>query len=930
MPLTIGSRIGQYEIVEFCAAGGMGEVYRARDPRLERDVALKVLPEGYLHNPERLARFRREAQLLASLNHPNIAAVHGFEEAAGITALVMEFVEGPTLDRVIAGNESSPVGSGTRGLGLDEAIGIARQIADALEGAHEHGIVHRDLKPANIKVRPDGTVKVLDFGLARVLDTTSGSGPLSPTPALENSPTITSPVRLHVHDDATAPGVILGTAAYMSPEQARGKAVDKRADIWAFGVVLYEMATGRRLFRGEHVTDVLAAVVRDTPDLTAAPPALRRLLEKCLEKDPRKRLRDISSVSLLLDEATASAPSVPAARGATPVWASKRIAAITIAVTSIAVLAAFYWPSRSTGSDPDNVEFSIYAPSGQSMMNTPWGAAVSPDGQQMVFSTYPPIGNPTAKTSDPEPRLWLRSLGSSSVRMLDGTEGATGPIWAPDGRSIAFLVGRTLHRIDPAGGSPIKIADLASVEPRDSGSWNADGTILLACPCGIERVTVASGERKVVIPAKQQEEVFRSPQFLPDGDRFIFFIQHKDPKIRGVYASSLSRPDERTLILNTSGSASYVPAERGGRGYLLSVQGQTLQSRAFDAASLAIKGDPVTVAEGLEVSSPPEERPAFWTSGKVLAYAPAVLPAFAKRPLVWVDRDGAHRGEVMPEGPFNALALSPDGGRVALTRWPVPRSPEPNGDIWLWDFARETMTRFTFHPAVDENPLWSPDGQQIAYSSRRDGPYYQVYRKNASGSGDDERLTNVANHTDPLTWSPDGRFIVYRQMNRGTSWDLMLLPLAGDRKPIILLQTPQSDSGARFSPDGKWLAFHSRLNERTLDIYLQRFNGSAGLVGDRIHVSNTGGMQPLWRRDGRELFYTTMDGKTMSTEIDLGPPIRVGRPRELFTAPGLVESIHFADVTADGKRFIMVQKPRSPEPARLTLVTNWQRRLRGQ
>jgi serine/threonine protein kinase len=929
MPLTNGSRIGQYEVLEFCAAGGMGEVYRARDTRLNRDVALKVLPEGYLHDPERLARFRREAQLLASLNHPNIAAIHGVEEAPGIHALVMEFVEGPTLHELIAGSSAGAVAGGTPGLTLDEAIGIARQLADALEAAHEHGIVHRDLKPANIKVRPDGTVKVLDFGLARALDTGSGSGALMPAPGIENSPTITSPVQLPGHG-ATAPGVILGTAAYMSPEQARGKAVDKRADIWAFGVVLYEMVAGRRLFRGDHVTDVLAAVVRDTPDLSAAPPALRRVIEKCLEKDPRKRLRDISSVSLLLDDTTPSAPHVTPPPAATP-WISRRIiAASALLVASVGALAAFYWPSRSTGSDPESIEFSVYAPQGQTLMNTPWGAAVSPDGQQMVFSTYPPVDNPSARNTDPVPRLWLRSLGSSQVRLLEGTEGATGPIWSPDGKSIAFLVGRRLLRVDPAGGSPIQIADLASVDPYDSGSWNAEGTIVLACPCGIERVTVASGERQVLIPAKKEEEVFRSPQFLPDGDRFIFFVQHKDRKVRGVYASSLSRPGERTLILNTSARASFVSAGQGGHGYLLSMDGETLLARAFDASSLAITGDPVKVADRLQLGPPPEERPAFWTSGKVLVFAPRVLPAYAKRPLVWMDREGAHRGEVVPEGPYNAIALSPDGGRVALTRWAIPRSPEANGDIWLWDFARETMTRFTFDPATDENPVWSPDGQQIAYSSQRAGPYYQVYRKNASGTGDDERLTNVAAHTDPLTWSPDGRFIVYRQMNRGTGWDLMALPLEGDRKPIVLLQSPHSDSDARFSPDGKWLAYHSRLNERSIDVYIQAFNGAAGLVGDRMQVSNASGIAPLWRRDGRELIYATMSGRIMSAEIDLGPPVRVGRPRELFVSSALTEAIHFHDVTADGKRLITVLKPRSVEPAHLTLVTNWQQRLGGR
>jgi len=766
MTLTIGSRIGPYEIVEFCAAGGMGEVYRARDARLNRDVALKVLSPGYLHDPERRARFRREAQLLAALNHPNIAAIHGLEEASGVTALVMEFVDGPTLDRLIADASGGRTGSGTRGLHVEDALAIARQIADALEAAHDQGIVHRDLKPANVKVRPDGTVKVLDFGLARALDPAGNSGPLTPAPAIENSPTVTSPVQLHAHGhDATAAGVILGTAAYMSPEQARGTPVDKRADIWAFGVVLYEMVTGRRLFSADHVTDVLAAIVRDTPDLSAAPPSIRRLLEKCLEKDPRKRLRDISGVSLLLDETAAPASAMAAGKAASRVPRFLRIAAAAVALVSIAALAAFYWPTPPSG-DPESIEFSIYAPPGTTLVNLPWSSAVSPDGQHVVFSAYPPSDS-ASRNSDPVASLWVRSMGSSDGRRLPGTERASGPIWAPDGKSIAFLVGRTLLRADLAGGMPIKIADLASVEANDAGSWNSDGTILLSCPCGIERVTVATGERKVLIPGDQKEETFSSPQFLPDGDQFLFFVRHDDPKMRGVYASSVSRPEGRRLILNTAARASYVPPRHGAPGYLLSMDEQTLVARPFDASTLALEGEPVTVATGLALSPPPRERPAFWTSGSLLVYAPAVLPEYARRPLVWMDREGAHRGDVTPEGPYNAIALSPDGSRVALTRRGIPRSPESNGDIWLWDFARETMARFTFDPATDENPVWSPDGQQIAYSSRRDGAYYQVYRKDASGTGDDERLTSVSAHTDPLDWSSDGRFIVYRQMNRG-------------------------------------------------------------------------------------------------------------------------------------------------------------------
>ena len=921
MALSVGTRIGPYEVLQFTGAGGMGQVYRARDTRLNRDVALKILPDALLHDHDPMARFRREAQLLASLNHPNIATIHGLEESEGIRALVMEFVEGRTLAELIAG---TPTQSGVaEKLSLPEALSIARQIAEALETAHEHGIIHRDLKPANVIVRDDGTVKVLDFGLAKALEPASAAAERGPGADYDNSPTLTSPAVTHQ-------GIILGTAAYMSPEQARGKPADKRADIWAFGVVVYEMVTGRRLFHGEHVTDVLAAVVRDTPDLSAAPPAVKRLLEKCLEKDPRKRLRDISSVQLLLDESHPPPTAAPETRKS-----RSRAMVAAYAVAAVAIISAIAMGVvllQRGAPAPSAIEFSMEAPPGATLANIHSGNAVSPDGQHIVLSASLPSSAPPP-LSGPPASLWLRRLGSAETRMLPGTEGGTAPVWSPDGRSIAFMAERKLKRLDLAGGPPVTLADVPRADPNQPGAWNRDGVIVFGCSCGLDRVSASGGEvtsiRKVDPALK--ESAYAAPQFLPDGNRFLYFVASSDPKVQGVYASSLADPSQRTLILNTPAKAVYVRPRASRPGYLLWIEKQTLQARPFDADSLRFQGDPISVAEGVALQGTTSVRAAFWVSDAgLLLYAPG-LWVDSKRPLAWFGNDGKPLGDAAPEGPYNAIAISPDEQRVAMTRQGIPRTSEANGDIWIWDFARQTNTRVTFGPTTDENPVWSRDGKQIAFSSDRDEGFYQLYRKDASGAGEEERLTNIKRHNDPLDWSPDGRYIVYREMNRGTGWDLMLLPVEGDRKPIPLLQSPESDSDARFSPDGNWLAYHSRLNGSTVEVYMQAFSGDGkiGLTGTRFQVSNNGGGGPLWRRDGRELYYQSLTGgKIMAAAVRFTPQPLFERPRELFTQEFRDESLHAKDVTPDGKKFLLVLRTREkPIPPRLMVVTDWQAKL---
>jgi Tol biopolymer transport system component len=893
----------------------MGQVYRARDTRLNRDVALKILPDALLQDEDPLARFRREAQVLASLNHPNIATIHGLEESGAVRALVMEFVEGRTLADLIAASRRSQ--GGLEGLSLSETVSIARQMADALEAAHDHGVIHRDLKPANVMVRHDGTVKVLDFGLAKALDPDAANGePGSGADpgALENSPTVASPAM-------TQRGVILGTAAYMSPEQARGTPLDKRSDIWSFGVVLYEIATGRRLFPGERVIDVLASVVKDTPDLSAAPPPLRRLLEKCLEKDPRKRLRDISSAVLLLEEAE-RAPGAPLAVARPGRGRPSAVSAAVAALAAAAAAVVVFFLLRATAPEPRGVEFSLEAPLGAALTNLHSGSAISPDGQSIVFS---------AAASGQPSSLWLRRLGSYDAQRLAGTEGATSPVWSPDGRSIAFMAERKLKRLDIDSGTPVvTLADVPRADPNQPGAWNRDGVILFGCPCGLDRVAASGGAVTPIrrVDASIKETAYGAPQFLPDGNRFIYFAASGDPKVQGVYASSLDNPAERTLILNTGAKAVLVPPRGGRPAYLLWMVNQTLQARPIDLDSLQWRGEPISLAEDVAITG---VRAAFWTSDNGMLVYGRGPGHVTKMQLAWVDRQGKVLGDAAPEALFNAIAISPDQQRVALTRYENPRDPQNGGDIWALDFTRQTNTRITFGPTTDENPVWSRDGKQIAFSSNRDGQFYQLYRKDASGAGEEERLTTAPRHMDPLDWSPDGRYIVYREMNRGTNWDLMLLPLYGDRKPLTLLQTPESDSDARFSPDGKWLAYHSRLNGSSIEVFVQAFSGDGtiGLTGSRLQVSTTG-EGPLWGRDGRELYFNTPEtpARMMAVSIELSPQLRAGPPRELFSIDFMRERLHAKAVTDDGSKFLMVLRSREkPAPPRLMIVTDWQAKL---
>jgi Tol biopolymer transport system component len=865
--LAAGVQLGPYKIEAPIGAGGMGHVYRARDTRLGRDVAVKVSTERFSD------RFEREARAVAALNHPNICTLHD----VGPDYLVMELVEGVTLaERIKHG-----------AIPLEDALAIARQIADALEAAHEKGIVHRDLKPGNIKIKPDGSVKVLDFGLAKMPEPERAGDSA-------NSPTLTL-------QTGTRSGTIMGTAGYMAPEQAMGKTVDKRADIFAFGVVLYEMLQGKRLFKGETVSDTLSKVLTQEPDLRAIPVKVQRLLGRCLEKDPKKRLRDIGDVWQLLEEKPISKPGRRS-------WLLGAVATLSLA---LATAFGFLWLRAPA---VPSTQFLVQAPGDTQFTNVHAGTAVSPDGRYLVFG---------AGTQGTAP-LWLRPLDSLSARPLPGTEGANLPFWSPDSKSVAFYAGGKLMRSDIVGGAPQVLCDANLSVPGAGGTWNRDGVILFGSTVGLFRVPAAGGVPQQVTQwdTARKELGHGPPQFLPDGKRFLYFVQSSEPNTQGIYAGSLDNPKERVLIKATGRKAYYAPPREGRTGFLLWLRQQTLMAQGFDLAKLRLEGDPTPVAENVAPGSTSTRvRAAFWTSDAgVLVYRTGV--AFEKGTLLWMRRDGTRLGEAGKEDRYASIRLSADDKRVAMSLHDDRGIP----DIWVWEFGREVMTRITFDPKSDGVPVWSPDGRHIAYYSDRSG-VRQFYRKEAGGGGQEEQLTNSPYFKVASDWSRDGRYLLYYEVDPKTGFDIWALPLEGERKPAVVLQTPFSEANAQFSPDGKWIAYNSDASGRD-EVYVRAFPFSSG----QWQVSNQGGSRPKWRADGKELFYVGPNAShILAAGVRVaGASFQSDTPRELFPISPVPDNLASPfDVTADGQRFLVVQQSAGAQVAApLTVVTNWQAGLK--
>ncbi|MGH9199611.1 MAG: protein kinase domain-containing protein [Vicinamibacterales bacterium] len=891
MSLAPGTRLGSYEVLALIGVGGMGEVYRATDTSLKRPVAIKVLPETLAADSDRLARFQREAEVLAALNHPNIAQIHGLERSGGTTALVMELVEGSTLaDRIAC----APIP-------VDEALPIAKQIAEALEAAHEQGIIHRDLKPANIKVREDGTVKVLDFGLAKAPQPTGASGDLA------NSPTITSPVM-------TQMGVLLGTAAYMAPEQARGRAVDRRADIWAFGCVLYEMVTGARLFEGEDLTETLASVVKQPVDLSAAPARVRRLLGRCLEKDPKKRLRDISVAWELLEE-----PVVPG-HAATPRsrfgWAWWTMAGLCGAATAASVVLASLW-LRTPVRDTLSAQFEIDPPGGTQFINANTGASLSPDGRYVVF-----VAGETGKAP-----LWLRPLDSVSSRPLPGTDAANFPFWSPDSRSVAFYQGGKLKRIDIVGGTPQELGD-ATLPPSAGGTWSRDGTILYASQGGLFGVASSGGVAKqVTVPDTARNEVEHgNPQFLPDGRHFLFFLRSNDENIRGIYAASLAQPTAPVMVLATSRKAFYVPSRDGHSGFLVWLREQTLLAQPFDVGTLRLEGDPAAVAEDVALGINP--RAAFWTSDAGLLVYRTQGDDGVPTPLIWFNRQGKVIGTAASPENYGEVALSPDGSRVVA--W---RNDRIGADLWIIEFARGSSTRLTTEPDNESYPVWSPDGEQIVFAAETvsgDSRVFDLFQKPAGTTVQKELLWKDARNKASSDWSRDGRFLLYTTVRAGReSSDIWVIPMRdADRTPTKYLATDFNEAGGHFSPDGRWVVYNSDVSGRQ-EVYVSPFPDAAAAPAQM--VSTEGGTQPRWRADGRAVFYLSPDSKLVEVEVAPGARLTLGVPKPLFDAPVKRPNELYArswDVSPDGQRFLIDRNPDQPPPVPLTVVTNWQATLK--
>jgi serine/threonine protein kinase len=913
LSLEPGTRLGVYEIAALIGAGGMGEVYRATDTKLKRQVAIKILPLALATAPERLARFQREAEVLAALNHPGIASIYGLEESTDTTALIMELVEGDDLSQRIARGAIS----------IDEALPIAKQIADALQAAHSQGIVHRDLKPANIKLRPDGTVKVLDFGLAKALLPDQGASGMS---QVSQSPTITSPALL------TSAGIVLGTAAYMAPEQAKGQEADKRSDIWAFGCVLFEMLTARRPFDGEDMAEVLGAVVRLEPPWDALPtdvPApVRTLLRQCLVKDRRRRIGDIAAAQFVLDH-QGSLSSLPVA---TP--SSARVAWAVAAVAIAALIGTVVWQraAQSPTTVPDLVRFAIAPPASTTFGGPNRGGtgnnpqtAIAPDGRSIVYVAGSQAGF----------HLWLRPIASGEARQIPGTDDAAFPFWSPDSEFIAFFSGDKLKKV-PAGGGPV--VPIADVVYGLGGTWNRDNVIVFgAASSGLRRVAAGGGASAALTTLNPGEDAHRWPYFLPDGRHFLFNAIAGTccpPATPGtIKMGSLDQSEPVTALVEADSAPAFAA------GHLLFARDDSWFAQEFDPVTRQLSGEPAAVLDSVSREGSRYVTASTSNNG-TLVFAAAGSPN--PQQLLWFDRTGANVGIVgntagdarsSPTADASPV-LSPDGRQVALAL----RTGSPqNLDIWTIDMARNLRSRVTADPEPQGWPVWSPDGSRIVLgigSRGVEGLAHKpaIIQLTVSGTPARETLLDVPATPSrtcgpgqcvlmPSDWSSDGRYLLYTFAGTfPVSSDIWALPLTGDRTPIPVAQTQFRESLATFSPDGRWVAY---MSDETgdLNVYVQPFLRD----GTKYRVSPNGGRNPRWRSDGQELFYLDVTGVLTAVPIKLtAATFSAEAPKALFPT-GVIAMSQSLVVTKDGQRFLINARPRQADAARaeLTVIVNW-------
>jgi len=889
--LSAGSRLGPYEILAPLGAGGMGEVYKARDTRLERTVAVKVLPSHMSASPEVRQRFEREAKTISQLSHPHICALYDVGREDETDYLVMEYLEGETLsDRLAKG-----------ALPLEQTLRYGVEIADALDKAHRQGIVHRDLKPGNVMLTKSG-VKLLDFGLAKALAPVSSASSLTALPT--QAP------------DLTAEGTLLGTLQYMAPEQLEGKEADARTDIFAFGAVLYEMATGRKAFSGRSQASLISAIMREEPAAISAlqsmsPPALDRVVKTCLAKDPEDRWQTAHDVELQLKWIAEGGSQVGLPVAVVSRRKSReRLVWITITML-LALAAAFPWAIRSIGRAPADarpMRFVVSPPEKASFTADPPPAGrVSPDGHHIAF----------VASSGAGPQLWVRALDSLTAQPLPGTEGASYPFWSPDSRFIAFFADGRLKKIELSGKSPQILCDaLEGV----GGAWNREGTIVFSRSFSGEplyRVPASGGAPAPVtrLDSSRREDSHRWPYFLPDGRHFLYLASISTRQANNaIYVGSLDSQEARRLVTANS-SVAYAPP-----GFLLFVSNETLMAQPFDPDRLALKGDAVPIAERVQPSVPNAYASFSVSENGVLTY----WAGTAESELVWFDRAGSRLGALGGASDYMSPSLSPDEKRVAVVR---SDSHTGSRDIWLIEVARGTHTRLTSDRAEEAFPLWSPDGGRIVFISNRDGPE-DLYQRLLTGAGRDEALyKSSAPHKHPMDWSRDGRFILYHTRQARTGADLWVLPLSGDRRPFPLLQTEFGEWHGQFSPDGRHVAYTSD-ESGAWEVYVQPFPGS----GERLRISASGGGQPRWRRDGNELFYIAADGTMTAVPLDRGSgSLSAGIPKALFKTsvhtPSLSVIFGYA-VTGDGQRFLINTPAADALRTPITVVLNWTAELK--
>jgi eukaryotic-like serine/threonine-protein kinase len=890
MPLAPTSKIGQYQVTADLGAGGMGEVYRARDTRLGREVALKVLPEAFARDAERMGRFEREAKVLASLNHPNIASIYGFEESGSVRALVMELVEGPTLaDRIAKG--AMPV---------DEALPIARQVCDALEYAHERGVIHRDLKPANIKVTPEDAVKILDFGLAKALEGDAASTDISSSPTLTRM--------------ATQAGIILGTAAYMSPEQAKGKSVDRRTDIWAFGCVLFEMLTGKQAFAGETVTDVLAAVLKNEPDWSQLPSAtaahVRVLLRRCLQKVPRQRLRDIGDARISLDEVLSGATEESSTSGAVAVaqvsitawrrtlpWALAGLLALAL------IASLLFWKLTTREPLASPVLSYIPPPPNTTFRDFGFGAGpvvVSPDGKQLAFS---------ATDENGVTKLWVRPLGSEAAKAIVGTEDAAGSFWSPDGGSLGFFADQKLKTVNLANGNVQVLVDASQTTCSAGGAWSPSGTILYTpggCVGSLAGISASGGKPSPASTLESGETAQESPAFLPDG-HFLYVSACPYSGLcpsPSVWMGSLSSGEQK-LVLKDATSPQFAA------GHLLFIRDNHVFAQPFDPTTGKVSGEASALAEA----------EAYSVSGDgLLAYQGGTL----KGRMEWCDRSGNPLGSVGPVAVYNSVKISPDG-KYILAEVQDPQSN--SSDLWSYPASGGVGTRLTFGPGSKEFSVWSPDGKYIAYTCQPDGKL-GICRKPANGSGTEEKLfTFGSGISEPLVvdWSPDGRYLSLNEKIATTLLtETSILPLLGDRKAFQVAPVNAQQYDGAFSPDGRWLAYFSYESGRP-EVYVVPFPGPGG----KFQISQNGGWDDMWDKKGH-LYFLSMGNRLMEANLGFsGGAVQVKAIHPLFQLSVPSFASPFYDVSADGSRFLVVTSADPNASRSIGLLLDWQAKLKG-